>query len=143
MIKAFLTTAVTGILPNGKRMKAAVLDPWRLINNWHKPYTVSFPTIGVFVKDIRTWTPPVTPNDRIFEVLGSHAYRRAMTLVPKALNGAKSLIMGGSMVMKDDKVVKAVEAIGEGSLKAAQELAGKWQMVGSYLPASQPLGPFY
>lgn len=123
-------------------MKAAVLDPWRLINNWHKPYTVSFPTIGVIVKDIRTWTPPVTPNDRIFEVLGSHAYRRAMTLVPKGLNGAKSLIMGGRMVMRDDNVVKAVKAIGKGSLNAAQELAGKWQMVGSHSASLSTSGTF-
>ncbi|KAF4224513.1 hypothetical protein CNMCM8980_007536 [Aspergillus fumigatiaffinis] len=58
----------------------------------NKLYDVSLPQIGAIVTDVKGWTKPLTPNDRIFEVLGSYAYRGGMSLLPRDMDGFKRLI---------------------------------------------------
>lgn len=81
-------------------MKAATLDPLKLVNGWNKLYDVSLPQIGAIVTDVKGWTKPLTPNDRIFEVLGSYAYRGGMSLLPRDMNGLKKNIIVGHMPMQ-------------------------------------------
>jgi hypothetical protein len=66
----------------------------------NKLYDVSLPQIGAIVTDVKGFVQPLTPNDRIFEVLGSYAYRGGMSLLPKGMDGFKRLIIVGKMPTK-------------------------------------------
>ncbi|KAL3429986.1 hypothetical protein BDV09DRAFT_31381 [Aspergillus tetrazonus] len=94
MIKKFLITGLTGNLPSGKKMKAALLDPYTLLSTWNKDYDVSLDRIGDLVTDVADRRAPQTPNERVMEVLGSLAYRTGLTLVPNSLNGVKAALWG-------------------------------------------------
>ncbi|KAF9888672.1 hypothetical protein FE257_008430 [Aspergillus nanangensis] len=93
MIPAFLRTALTGYLPSGERLHSAVLDPKALLANWNKAYDTTLPRIGDLVTDVKGWAAPLTPNDRIFEILGSYAYRASMSLLPGDMNLIKMNVM--------------------------------------------------
>lgn len=131
MVPQWLTTAITGILPSGKTMQAAKIDPQRLIDLWNKVYSVSLPRIGAEVNDVSGLVDPVTPNDRIFTVIGSYAYRTGMTFIPKDMNLIKRDILGGNnpqAIAKFNKYLKAV--VDNGDLVAAKKIIGSLQKVG-------------
>lgn len=86
MIPQFLKTSLSGVLPTGAQLKAATIDPQKLLNGWNKIYDVSFERIGSQVTDVKGWTAPVTPNDRIFEVIGSYAYRVGFSMLQGDMN---------------------------------------------------------
>ncbi|KAL4958708.1 uncharacterized protein BDV14DRAFT_194358 [Aspergillus stella-maris] len=111
----FLETAISGVLPSGNAIKAAKIDPKILLDTWNKVYSVSLPRIGALITDAE-WKPPITPNDRVFEVLGSQAYRSAMTLVPKSLN-----------LLKKD-IFALNNPIADGDEKSAKSLGSSLQM---------------
>lgn len=67
-------------------MKAAKLDPAKLLAGWNKVYDVSLPRIGEIVTDVKGWSKPVTLNDRMLEIFGSYAYRMGMSFVQKEIN---------------------------------------------------------
>jgi chitinase len=127
MIPQFLETAVTGILPTGKQLKAMVLDPQKLLNGWNKIYDVSLPRIGDVVKDVKGWIAPVTPNDRIFEIIGSYAYRTGMTLLPGDMNLLKRNIMAGHNLKDITKMNKAINEAMGGNVNGAKVALGVLQ----------------
>ncbi|KAG6019992.1 hypothetical protein E4U40_006498 [Claviceps sp. LM458 group G5] len=69
------------------------LDPMAVYRGWNKAYTVSLPLIGVAVRDRADYTFPTTPNDRIFESIGSCAYREGVSFLPGSLNLLKRTLM--------------------------------------------------
>ncbi|RDW83598.1 glycoside hydrolase family 18 protein [Aspergillus mulundensis] len=119
MIPMFLRNAISGVLPSGAIMKAGKLDPYIFMTTWRAPYDVSLPQIGELVTDLASWAPPLTPNDRIFEVMGSAAYRTGMTLVPKGLNGVKASLFG----LKDPVGYENFETLMEGTAAGDSEQA--------------------
>ncbi|KAJ6142824.1 bacteriodes thetaiotaomicron symbiotic chitinase [Penicillium samsonianum] len=86
MIPKFLVTTLSGVLPNGNLMKAAKIDPANLLAGWNKVYDVSLPLAGQLVTDVKGWAAPMTPNDRVFEILGSYAYRTGMSFLEAEMN---------------------------------------------------------
>ncbi|KAH8896915.1 hypothetical protein GQ53DRAFT_760996 [Thozetella sp. PMI_491] len=85
IIKKFWETAVSGVLPSGAKTKASAIAVDALINLWMKdiPGASSLPLIGTS-KVLRT-----TPNDQIFEAVGSTANRIGQFLVQENLNRVK------------------------------------------------------
>lgn len=86
MIPRFLKTSLSGVLPSGAELKATTIDPQKLLDGWNKIYDVSFERIGSQVTDVKGWTAPVTPNDRIFEVIGSYAYCVGFSMLQGDMN---------------------------------------------------------
>ncbi|KAK4113357.1 hypothetical protein N656DRAFT_767708 [Canariomyces notabilis] len=81
MIDSFVGSLLSGKLFSGVDIKNK-LDPIAVINGWNKVYDVSLPQIRLAVRDAADYTPPVTPNDHIFETIGSYAYREGLTYLP-------------------------------------------------------------
>ncbi|UNI22105.1 Chitinase [Purpureocillium takamizusanense] len=95
MIDSFVRSLLSGKLFSGVDMKNK-LDPMAVYNGWNKVYDVSLPRIGLAVRDAAHYTLPVTPNDRIFETIGSYAYREGVTFLPGPLNVLKRTLMMGN-----------------------------------------------
>ncbi|KAK2803673.1 hypothetical protein FQN50_006889 [Emmonsiellopsis sp. PD_5] len=127
MIGKFLKTAVTGYLPSGAKLKAQVVDPQKLLDTWNKAYDVTLPRIGAVVSDVKDWTPPKTPNDRVFEIIGSYAYRTGMSLLPGDMNLIKKNIVNGNQPMAPAAFTKALNLVAKGDMDAAKLIAGKMQ----------------
>lgn len=72
MLYEFVESLLSGKLYSGTDMKNK-LDPMAVYKGWNKAYDVSLPLIGQAVHDAADYTLPVTPNDRIFETIGSYA----------------------------------------------------------------------
>ncbi|KAK2766602.1 hypothetical protein FQN53_006662 [Emmonsiellopsis sp. PD_33] len=127
MVGKFLKTAVTGYLPSGAKLKAQVVDPQKLLDTWHKVYDVDLPRIGAVVSDVKDWTAPLTPNDRVFEIIGSYAYRTGMSLLPGDMNLIKKNIVNGNQPMAPAAFNKALNLVAKGDMEAAKLIAGKLQ----------------
>ncbi|KAG6039145.1 hypothetical protein E4U41_003161 [Claviceps citrina] len=95
MIDSFVRSLLSGKLFSGAVMKHK-LDPLAVYHGWNKVYDVSLPRIGSLVRDAADYTLPVTPNDRIYEVIGSYAYRTGVTFLPGPLNLLKRTLMMGN-----------------------------------------------
>ncbi|KAM7215378.1 hypothetical protein V8F06_009239 [Rhypophila decipiens] len=95
MIDSFVRSLLSGKLFSGIDMKNK-LDPLEVYNGWNKVYDVSLPQIGVVVRDAAGYTPPLTPNDRIYETIASYAYREGVTFLPGPLNLLKRTLMMGN-----------------------------------------------
>ncbi|TLD08608.1 uncharacterized protein PgNI_07375 [Pyricularia grisea] len=114
MPKFLLDTAVTGILPNGKIMRAAKIPIENLIAGWNQQYTVTLTKLVEDMSHIPGWTNPDTPASRVMAVLG----------------GGK--IMGDEAVMAastlKNKIQEAINLAGtkEGN-EAAAYIATKFQ----------------
>uniref|UniRef100_A0A0N7HV81 chitinase n=1 Tax=Hypocrella siamensis TaxID=696354 RepID=A0A0N7HV81_9HYPO len=94
MIYSFVKSLLSGKLFSGADMKNK-LDPLAVYKGWNKVYDVSLPQIGRVIRDAADYTRPVTPNDRIFETIGSYAYREGVTFLPGPLNLIKRTLMEG------------------------------------------------
>lgn len=100
MLYEFVESLLSGKLYSGTDMKNK-LDPMAVYKGWNKAYDVSLPLIGQAVHDAADYTLPVTPHDRIFETVGSYAYREGVTFLPGTLNLVKrTLMMGNSPLGK-------------------------------------------
>ncbi|KAJ5360513.1 bacteriodes thetaiotaomicron symbiotic chitinase variant 3 [Penicillium concentricum] len=86
MILKFLVTTLSGDFPDGNLMKAAKIDLANFLARWNKVYDVSLPLVGQLVTDVKGWAAPMTPNDRVFEILGSYAYRTGMSILEAEMN---------------------------------------------------------
>lgn len=95
MIDSFVKSLLSGKLFSGTDMTNK-LDPLAVYNGWNKVYDVSLPQIGLAVRDAVDYTLPVTPNDRIYETIGSYAYREGVTFLPGPLNLLKRTLMMGN-----------------------------------------------
>lgn len=143
MVEEFLKSAITGTLPTGLRMKAPKFDPQKLIENWHKPYDVSLPRIGETVKEVANWVAPLTPNERIFEIFGSYAFRSGMTLLQGSLNLVKGKIFKGDSPMNIEKYgifQNHLKAVAADTLYSSQVIAGKWRDVSDNSTLFQTFG---
>ncbi|KAM5451181.1 putative chitinase [Microsporum audouinii] len=134
MIPRLLKTAVTGILPSGATLKAAKLDPVKVYAAWNKEYDVSLPLIGPdLTGTINNWARPLTPNDRIFEVIGSYAYRKGMALLEGEMNRIKGNIFRNYRPIGKETMNTLLTTVKEGNAleaqAAAQEIARKLQKV--------------
>ncbi|EGE82986.2 bacteriodes thetaiotaomicron symbiotic chitinase [Blastomyces dermatitidis ER-3] len=127
MVKRFLQTAVTGYLPSGAKMKSVTIDPQKLLDGWNKLYDVTLPRIGAIVSDKPDWTPPLTPNDRVFEIIGSYAYRTGMSILPRDMNYIKKNLVGGAQPMAISTFNTALRDVAKGDMEAAKLVAGKLQ----------------
>ncbi|EEQ34605.1 symbiotic chitinase [Microsporum canis CBS 113480] len=131
MIFKLVKAAVSGELPSGALLKAAKLDPEKVYNSWNKLYTITLPQIGVDLSTstLRGWTKPETPNDRIFEIIGSHAYRGGMSLLESEMNGIKGRIFRKYNPMGPGTFAKALDTVAIGHIpehaKDAEEAATK------------------
>lgn len=146
MISQLLETAVSGELPTGLKMKAPTLDPEDLYNAWHRAYSNihTLPQIGVDLTGLRRgWRLPITPNDRLFEIIGSYAYRTGMTLLEGQMNGIKGRIFGGLAPLGEKPFGKAMDAVKKGHLSgygkkaevAATVILAHMQMVSRAMPS--------
>ncbi|OJJ42141.1 hypothetical protein ASPZODRAFT_20739 [Penicilliopsis zonata CBS 506.65] len=143
MVGQLIKTAVTGTLPSGKTMQSSILDAVKLINGWNKVYDTTLPRIGALVTDVAGWTPPVTPNDRIFEVIGSFAYRTGISFVERDINSAKLNLVKGYNVMALRRFKGFLDAVNLGNETAAKVIATTLQKtigVFEYLNAEASLG---
>lgn len=139
MIQRFVESLVTGTKVSGTAMKQ-LLNPINVMNGWNKAYDVSLPRLGEIVTDTGAqkypFTEPLTPNDRVYEALGSYAYRAGLSFLPKDFNIAKFHILKGNSLggplTKFETLFESVYK--DGSVKVADELATKMQMVSATLP---------
>lgn len=95
-------------------MKAATLAPNKLIAGWNKVYSATLPTIGEVVTDAQGWVKPLTPNERVFEILGSYVYRIDMSFVEKQINLIKKDIFAGKNPMAVRRFQNLLEAVSKG-----------------------------
>ncbi|KAK8109874.1 hypothetical protein PG999_008011 [Apiospora kogelbergensis] len=95
MIDSFVRSLLSGKLFSGAGM-VHKLDPIAVYNGWNKVYDIDLPRIGVAVHDTASYVLPVTPNDRIFETIGSYAYREGVSFLPGPLNLLKRTLMMGN-----------------------------------------------
>lgn len=95
MMDNFVRSLLSGKLFSGADMTIK-FDPMAVYHGWNKVYDVSLPLIGVAVRDAPAYTLPVTPNDRIFETIGSYAYREGVSFLPGPLNLVKRTLMMGN-----------------------------------------------
>ncbi|KAK4664234.1 uncharacterized protein QC763_0083880 [Podospora pseudopauciseta] len=53
-------------------LSSGELNPQVLLDVWHKAYpeNIHLAELGAIVTDVKGWTPPVTPNDRMFTIMG-------------------------------------------------------------------------
>lgn len=96
MVNLFVKSLITGIKVSGGKMKNT-FDPIQIAQGWNKVYDVSLPNIGAVITS-PGWTKPVTLNDRVFEIIGSEAYRLGLSFVPHDLNLAKRAVLIGQNV---------------------------------------------
>ncbi|KAI1840789.1 hypothetical protein JX266_012996 [Neoarthrinium moseri] len=98
MISAFVSSLVSGKKVSGKAM-TQLFNPMDILNGWNKVYDVTLPRIGEVVTDtgglLYPFTEPLTPNDRIFEAIGSYAYRTGLSFLRKDINLGKYHILTG------------------------------------------------
>jgi chitinase len=127
MIPQFLKTSLSGVLPTGAQLKAATIDPQRLLNGWNKIYDVSFERIGSQV--VKSWMAPVTPNDRIFEIIGSYAYRVGFSMLQGDMNRYKRLILSNQNPKDPGVINKMIDAAMAGNIKGAKETLGVLQKI--------------
>ncbi|KAG6187812.1 hypothetical protein E4U27_007679 [Claviceps purpurea] len=108
MLYSFVQSLLSGKLFSGLPMHNR-LDPMAVYRGWNKVYDVSLPLIGTAVRDMADYTIPRTPNDRIFETIGSYAYREGVTFLPGTLNLLKrTLMMGNIPLGKDGRKFEAL-----------------------------------
>ncbi|KAG6197388.1 hypothetical protein E4U50_007948 [Claviceps purpurea] len=117
MIYGFVESLLAGTLSSGPPMVTR-LDPMAVYRGWNKIYPVSLPHIGAVVRDMTDYTIPMTPNDRIFETLGSYAYRGGVAFLPASLNMLKGVLMAshsplGSRTGKFESLVRLVAGRGD------------------------------
>ncbi|GAM41997.1 hypothetical protein TCE0_043r15580 [Talaromyces pinophilus] len=129
MIPQFLKTSLSGVLPTGAQLKAATIDPQKLLNGWNKIYDVSFERIGSQVTDVKGWMAPVTPNDRIFEIIGSYAYRVGFSMLQGDMNRYKRLILSNQNPKDPGVINKMIDAAMAGNIKGAKETLGVLQKI--------------
>lgn len=75
--------------------------------------------------NLPSWTPPLSPNDRWFEIIGSTAYRTRMSLLPGDMNVMKGRMFG--MLQVQDLAMKFTPALAKaasGSLTDAKYILG-------------------
>lgn len=125
----FLKTVISGILPGGEVMKAAPLGALNLIAGWNKVYNVSLRLAGELVTDFKAWTRPVTPNDRVFEILGSYAYRTGMSYLYGPMNLLKKQMFMGQQIIGTKLWNDNIKLVNAGDVKGAKILLGKLQQV--------------
>lgn len=73
MIDKFVNSLITGKKVSGQAM-SILFDPIAIAKGWNKVYDVSLPHLGGIITD-PNWVAPKTLNDRVFEIIGSKAYR--------------------------------------------------------------------
>ncbi|RFU24952.1 hypothetical protein B7463_g11383, partial [Scytalidium lignicola] len=131
MIKKFLIAALTGVLPSGATFPSKlIIDPVKLANIWNAAYDVSLPRIGAIITDTPSWTPPLTPNDRWYEIIGSIAYRTGMSLLQADMNGVKGRFFGLKNVQNLRTVFNPLlTAASQGDVNAAKVILGMNQQV--------------
>lgn len=111
MLDNFVRSLLSGKLFSGVDMKNK-LDPMAVYKGWNKVYDVSLPLIGQAVHDAADYTLPVTPNDRIYETIGSYGYREGVTYLRGPLNILKrTLMMGNSPLGKSDNFHKLLRKV--------------------------------
>jgi chitinase len=92
MFDKFLNSLLTGVKYSGEAMTNK-FDPNAIAAGWNKLYPASLPRIGSIVKDAKDYTIPLTFNDRIYEIIGSYAYRTGLSFVPGTLNLYKKVAL--------------------------------------------------
>jgi chitinase len=125
MIPKFLVTTMSGILPNGKLMKAAKLDLAKLLAGWNKVYDVSLPLVGQLVTDVKGWAALMTLNDRVFEILGSYAYRTGMSFLEAEMNIIKMTLWMGKNPMAIGVFNDHLKTIAGATSKSPEDAAKK------------------
>ncbi|KAI0200144.1 hypothetical protein F4808DRAFT_461010 [Astrocystis sublimbata] len=95
MMVNFVRSLLSGKLFSNIDMKNK-LDPIAVLKGWNKADDVSLPRIGAVVRDARDYTLPLTPNDRVYETIGSYAYREGVSFLPGQLNLLKRTLMMGN-----------------------------------------------
>ncbi|KAL2068483.1 hypothetical protein VTL71DRAFT_16581 [Oculimacula yallundae] len=132
MFKYFARSLMSGIAPDGGKMRQT-FAPMVIYNNWHMEYPVSLPRIGSIVTDTNgAFTEPLTFNDRMYETIGSYAYRSGISFVPRAINSMKYMLLSrkypkSRSVGPWNTLINRVA--NNGDKEALQELLGNVQLV--------------
>ncbi|KAI8949280.1 hypothetical protein F4801DRAFT_580518 [Xylaria longipes] len=92
MISKFVESLITGIKYSGEPIKT-LFDSLDIVNGWNQVYKVSLPRIGAIVRDAKYFIEQVTPNDRIFEIIGSYAHKGGLYFLPGDMNLLKRTIL--------------------------------------------------
>ncbi|KAI0863675.1 hypothetical protein F4860DRAFT_521760 [Xylaria cubensis] len=128
MIAQFVESLITGIKKSGEPMET-LFNPLDIVNGWNQVYKVSLPRIGAIVRDAKGFVEPVTPNDRIYETIGSYAYRGGLSFLPHDMNLLKRTILAGKKPLgKFENWEILVNKVGStGDTVSAQKLVGTMQ----------------
>lgn len=110
-------------------MKAAKLGPLNFMAGWDKLYDVSLPLAGELITDIKDWTRPLTPNDRVFEIFGSYAYRTGMSYLTGDMNRLKKQIFMGQQIIGPKLWADNIKLVNSGDIQGAKKLLGPLQKV--------------
>jgi chitinase len=129
LLPEFLKTALSGVLPGGQFMKAATLGPLNFMAGWDKLYDVSLPLAGELITDVDGWVRPLTPNQRVFEIFGSYAYRTGMSYLDGKMNLLKKQIFMGHQIIGDKLWRDNIKLVNAGDIKGAKVIMGKLQQV--------------
>nr|KAI0406599.1 hypothetical protein F4802DRAFT_556676 [Xylaria palmicola] len=128
MITKFVESMITGYKFSGEPMTTK-FDPLDILNGWNQKYPVSLPRIGAIVKDATEFVEPLTPNDRIYEIIGSYAYRGGLSFLPGDMNLLKRTLLAGNNPLGGLSGWKTlVNNIGKsGDIVSAEKLIGTMQ----------------
>ncbi|KAK0669896.1 bacteriodes thetaiotaomicron symbiotic chitinase [Cercophora samala] len=113
-----------------KGLELGKLNPQVLLDIWHKPYpaNIHLPQLGVIVNDVKGWTAPVTPNDRIFTIMGSIAYRAGISVLPNDMNKIKMALVLGNNPMAPARFHDEMgKVLLNADIKAAHTILGVMQ----------------
>ncbi|KAL4958978.1 uncharacterized protein BDV14DRAFT_194146 [Aspergillus stella-maris] len=108
VLVAFFDTVNTGILPSGQTSQFLAIDSDTIGDVLHdvNEALAERPPIQVDQTGDPVGLQPDTPNDRLFEALGSNKYPYPFSLLERQVNAAKGRLMGGRAPTSLKKVRK-------------------------------------
>ncbi|KAL4942052.1 hypothetical protein BDV06DRAFT_212164 [Aspergillus oleicola] len=119
VLVTFLDTVNTWILPSGAILQFTAIDRDTLHSVLHaeNEALAQRPPVQINLDGVPVGIQPDTPNDRLFEALGSNNYPYPFSLVEKQINGAKGRLMAG----KAPTAVKTVRKHSTKALKSGKD----------------------
>ncbi len=116
---AFLDTVTTGVLPSLETSQFTPIDRGTLRRVLHaeNEALAQEPPVQIDPDGLPVGIQPDTPNDRLFEALGSNDYPYPFSLVERQINNAKGRLMGG----KAPTAIKMIRNDSTNALKSGNE----------------------
>ncbi|KAL4900084.1 hypothetical protein BDW74DRAFT_171029 [Aspergillus multicolor] len=115
----FVESINSGILPSGQTSRYLPIARDTIRDVWHieNDALADRPPVQIDPDGIEVGIRPDTPNDRLFEALGSKTYPYPFALVEKQVNGAKGRLMAG----KAPTAIKTIQRHSKAALKSGEQ----------------------